>query len=288
MWLCHSYRPTDWVIRRRPPARFRPKLTVALTVGLIATLMLADLPWKHAAAEELPDAPVTTGTPSTVATASMEEPLRLIAAARKAFAQVEDYQCTLIKQERSDGQLTPETVLQLSARTSPNSVLLRWQEPASLRGQEAVYVEGKNNGKLRARGAGALGLIGFVSLDPDSPRAKGTSKYRITEAGLGYLIERYAAGWRMERDLGLTRVKIDLGQFAGRGCIRVETTHPTKAEGLLYSRVVVWFDQVSHLPVHVENYDWPKNGQAEGELAERFSFVNIRTNVGLEDSTFVR
>jgi hypothetical protein len=288
MWLRRSRRPTNWVIRRHPSAGPRPVLASVSTVGVILMLMAADLPWKHAAAEDMPSAPVVTDVTSTVATSSMEEPLRLIGAARRAFARVHDYRCTLIKQERLDGHLTPETVLALEARTEPNSVHLRWQEPTSYRGQEALYVEGKNNGKLRARGAGALGLIGFISLDPDSPRAKGNSKYRISEAGLGYVIERYAAGWKLERKLDQSLVKIDLGEFAGRACIRVEIDHPTRAEGLIYSRCIVWFDQLSSLPVHVENYDWPKDEHSPALLAERFSFVNIQTNVGLADSVFER
>jgi hypothetical protein len=257
-----------------------------LTSALAVVLMSTDVPWKHAAAEVIPDTPSVTTTPSaSVSTTSMEEPLRLIGEARKAFATVRDYRCTLIKQERIDGQLTPETVMQLEARTEPYSVHLRWQEPSALRGQEACYVEGKNNGKLRARAAGALGLIGFVSLDPDSPRARGASKYSITEAGLGYLIESFATGWEMEHRVGKTQVKIDLGEVAGHACIRVETIHPVKLEGLLFARSVVWFDQLTSLPVRVENFDWP-HGEEPGELAEVFNFVDIQTNVGLPDNVF--
>jgi hypothetical protein len=127
-----------------------------------------------------------------------------------------------------------------------------------------------------------------VSLDPQSPRARGASKYAITEAGLGYLIERFATGWQLEDRLGCTDVRIEVGEFNGRPGLRVETIHPRKVEGLIFHRSVVWFDQMTNLPMRVENYDWPRVGETHCDLAEQFSFVNVRLNVGLSDEVFNR
>jgi hypothetical protein len=147
----------------------------------------------------------------------MDEPLALIAQARKAYAEVHDYSCTLIKRERLDGQAKmSESVIQMAVRARPFAVHLRWQEPRELAGQEACYVEGRYNGRMRVRAAGALGALGFVTLDPKDPRARRNSRHAITEAGLGNLIERYAGHWEEERRLNQTEVHVAAYEYNGR------------------------------------------------------------------------
>jgi hypothetical protein len=219
----------------------------------------------------------------------MDEPLRLIAQARAAYAGVRDYTCLLVKRERIGGSLTPDNVLQMKVRTAPFSVSLLWQEPRSLAGQEVCYVAGRNDGMMRVKSSGLLGAIGFVSLDPDDPRARQTSRHRITEAGLGNLIERFARGWEGERALGLTQVRLGTYEYNRRRCTRVETIHPSNPGGkFLYYRNVVYFDQETHLPIRVESYDWPRRPGDPGQLAEVFSYANLRLNVGLGDEPFRR
>src|SRR5581483_8117889 len=66
---------------------------------------------------------------------AMDEAMRLLAAARRAYAGLNDYTCAVIKQERINGQLQPEHVIAMKARTAPFSVYFRWHEPANLAGQ---------------------------------------------------------------------------------------------------------------------------------------------------------
>src|SRR5262245_34795755 len=107
----------------------------------------------------------------------MDEPLRLLARAQQAFAGVQDYPCTLITQEPIKGTPTPLHVISLSIRNQPFSVYLQWHQPRESVGQEVCYVAGKNEGKMRAKSAGFAGTFGFVSIDPDDPRAKKTSSH---------------------------------------------------------------------------------------------------------------
>jgi hypothetical protein len=217
----------------------------------------------------------------------MKQPLELAARAKKAYAKVRDYTCTLTKQEKLDGELSPEEVIDLRMRTDPFSVDMRWRQPRSLSGQEVVYVTGKNSGKLRVRAAGFRGLIGFVSLSLDDPLVTCASKHSIKEMGIGHLIDQFLAGWKMERKLGKTKVRISTTRFGGMRCTRVELTHPTSAGGKLeFYRNVVDFDERTHLLVHVENYDWPGKPGGPGELVEAFAYTDLRLNVGLPDSVF--
>ena len=217
----------------------------------------------------------------------MDEPLRLITEAKSACEKVADYTCTLVKKERINGELTPENVAAMGVRNEPFSVDLCWLQPKAVAGQEACYVAGKNDGKMRVRSAGLLGVVGFVSMDPADPRCQKTSRHPITEAGIGNLIQRVLGRWEVERKLNITRVRIGEYEYNKRRCVRVETIHPTNPDNqFLCYRTVVYFDKENHLPIRIEGYDWPHGDDDPGALVESVSYANLRLNVGLADETF--
>ena len=240
--------------------------------------------------------PTTSSTPPTLQTpvptqpiSPMDEPLRLIQEAQKVYQNVRDYTCLLIKRERMNGKLSPDNVMEMKVRTQPFSVYLRWLQPRGEAGQEVCYVAGKNDGKMRVHPKGVLGSVaGFVSLDPNDPRARQTSRRNITEAGIGNMIERFARAWEHERSLNLTRqVQIAEYEYNRRRCARVEIIHPDNGNGqFLYYRDVIYFDKETHLPIRVEFYDWPRQPGDPPQLVEVYSFANMRLNVGLGDDVF--
>src|SRR5579883_2225546 len=220
----------------------------------------------------------------------MDEPVRLIHEAQQAYQNVRDYACLLIKRERINGVLpNADAVMEMKVRTQPFSVYLRFIQPRTEAGQEVCYVAGRNDGKMRVRPKGVLGsFAGFVSLDPNDPRARQTSKRSITEAGIGNMIERFARAWENERRQNLTtQVRVAEYEYNRRRCTRVETIHPDNGNGhFLYYRDVVYFDKETHLPIRLEFYDWPRQAGDSGQLVEVYSFANMRLNVGLGDDVF--
>jgi hypothetical protein len=219
----------------------------------------------------------------------MDVPLGLIARAQASYAKVKDYTCVLVKRERIDGKLTPNNVILMMVRTRPFSVYLRWKDPDLLAGQEVCYVDGQYEGKMRVRPPGVLGAVGFVSIDPDDPRAKQTSRHSVKEAGIGNLIGRLARSWQSERGRGKTKVRVGEYEYDKKRCYRVETTHAENpGKRYLFHRTVVYFDKDTFLPVRLEGYGWPEGKAAKGDLHEVYNFVNIKTNVGLKDSVFDR
>src|SRR4051812_44932403 len=102
---------------------------------------------------------VSSQTPSPVGRAG-----QLIADAKTSFSQVRDYTGTLVRQERVDGELQPEQYIDFKIRQQPYSVCLNWSRPKRLAGQEAIFVAGKNNDEIRAKGTGILAVAGYVSL----------------------------------------------------------------------------------------------------------------------------
>lgn len=228
-------------------------------------------------------------TPPVPAPASqLDVPLRLITEAQQAYANVHDYTCTFIKREQVRGQLQPEHVLQMKVRAQPFSVYLRWQAPKPLEGQEACYVVGRNNGQMRVHSTGFLGVVGWVSLDTNDPRAMENSRHTIPEAGIGNLIEKYIQRYEAEKQLNRTLVRVGEFEFAKRRCYRIETIHPNSKPGDYYAfRCVLYLDKETKLPIRSEAYDWPRQGgPPDGALLECFSYVGMKLNVGLGDADF--
>ena len=259
--------------------------------GFVVFLAVVRIARPTAAALNAPTAPQATG-PAVVAadTASpLDEPLRLIGEAHKVFEDVKDYSCVLIKRERIDGKLSPNHVISMKVRNEPFSVYMKWGEPSDLAGQEVAYMAAKHGSKMRVHLTGALGLVGWMSIDQKDPRAAKSSRHTIAEAGLGNIIERYTKGWEAERPLGLTSAKLASYEYNKRPCVRVETTHrPDTAGQFEYYRTVVFFDKESKLPIRVECYEYPRDGSDTAEMVECYSYVNLRYNVGHGDELFNR
>jgi hypothetical protein len=241
------------------------------------------------AAQPAAPRPMQLAPAAAATTSPMDEPVRLIHEAQQAYQNVRDYTCLLIKKESTNGVLPPyDHVIEMKVRTQPFSVYLRWLQPRTEAGQEVCYVAGRNDGKMRVHPKGMLGAVGFISLDPNDPRARQTSKRSITEAGIGNMIDRFARAWENERRLNLTtQVNVAEYEYDRRRCVRVETIHPTNPGGhFLYYRDVVFFDKETHLPIRLEFYDWPRQAGDTGKLVEVYSFAKMRLNVGLGEEVF--
>jgi hypothetical protein len=225
---------------------------------------------------------------SAAAAGPMDAPLRLIAEARESYQRIQDYTCQFIKRERLGSKISPNHLIAMKVRTQPFSVYMRWQQPADMAGQEVCYIAGRNNGMMRVHSTGLLGMVGFISMDPRDPRALETSRQAVTEAGIGNLIDRYSEAWQLENRLNKTQVRIQDYEANSRRCTRVETVHADNAKGQIpFSRSIIYFDKQNHLPIRVENYDWPRPGvDPAGGLVESYSYGDLRFNTGLNDAVF--
>jgi len=227
---------------------------------------------------------VPTDTPT-----EMDHAIALLNEARLHFKNVRDYECRLMKRENVRGALLPEFVMTMKVRNMPLSVYFRCESPDADQGLEVCYVEGRNQGMMRVHPARMLGILGFWSVDPHDPRAFEKNRHCITEAGLGNLLESTARYWDMERRLNKTHVEITECTLLGRPCTRIETIHSDRSAGNFYGyRCLLWLDKETHLPIGAETYDWPRAGgrSSEGNLLESYRYVNLRLNVGLQDSVF--
>jgi hypothetical protein len=261
----------------------RKHLATPVRLGFVAFLALLPASFTHAQTT-----PGLTAAPDSPT--DMDKPISLLTDAIRHFKHVRDYECRLIKRERVNGELLPESVMFMRVRNKPFSVYLRSESPESEKGLEACYVKGRNHGMMRVHPNGLLAIFGFVSLDTHDSRAIETNRHCITEAGLGNLLESTAKYWEMERRRNKTQVRITDDELGSHACVRIETIHPDRKAGSYYGyRCVLWLDKETHLPVGAEAYDWPRQeGPKGGDLLESYRFLDVHCNIGLGDDAFPR
>jgi hypothetical protein len=277
---------------RRPgrTGRRLPLIPTMLALAAAAALgycLNVSVPRSNASPQAAQSPPAPPGGITQVRTSPLDAPLQLLAEAARTYSRVQDYTCTMVKQERVKGQLQPEHSMTVKFRKQPFSVFMQWSAPRNMNGQQVCFVEGKNNGMMRVRSSGLLGAVGWVSISPQDPRALEHSRHTITEAGIGNLLTRIQRDWLQERNHNRSKVSMAEYDFAGSRCIRIEVAHTERIAQAYCYRTVLYLDKQSRLPVRCECYDWPSpGGTPGGELLEVFSYLNMRFNVGLTDREF--
>jgi hypothetical protein len=238
----------------------------------------------------LKPAATAAGSESAPASAAPESPiaraLREIAECQARYEAVTDYTCTFYKQERIAGRLTPVHIMAMKVRAKPQSIYLKFHQPA--RGREAIYVAGRHGGRVLAHDVGFNKLLaGTLQLEPRSSRAMEDCRHPITEAGIGPLLETVAKRWslelRPEHSIMAFRDDMKVGTTP---CSMIESIHPERRPEFLHHKVRVFIDQDLGLPIRFEAYDWPKHPGTEPELTEEYTYTGLKLNVGLEDSDF--
>jgi hypothetical protein len=226
------------------------------------------------------------GDKSPAATEPISQAKKTIAECKERYRQVRDYTCTFIKRERIDGRLTEPHMMTMKARTNPSSVYFKFHQPN--RGREAIYVQGRNDGQIVAHDVG-LGkfIAGTMYLDPRCSRAMEENRHPVTEAGIGALIDTVAKHWATELTPGESVVTFHHSVRVGeRPCTMIESTHPRRAPGFLFYKVKLYVCNESGLPIRFEAYDWPRHAGSPPELVEEYSYLDLKTNVGLHDRDF--
>lgn len=202
--------------------------------------------------------------------------LRWLDGARSTLEATDSYTAVLHKRERVGGTLLPEEVILLKFK-QPFKVYLRWVGER-FNGRELLYVDGENDGRLKVREGGLLG-VAALDLRPTGALAMRGNRHPITEAGLGSLV----------RELGTHLLA------AFRAGHLSWSPHPPATVHERAARVVEWFipvgdyycphavtfiDEELSLPIRVLIFD------AENRLVEEYSFEALTLDAGLTDADF--
>ncbi len=199
-----------------------------------------------------------------------------------------DYECTFVKRERVDGMLGPREFMRLKVRHEPFSVYLYFLRPHEVRGQEAIYVEGRNNGKLWAHSNGMRDrVMGTVALEPRGPFAMRGNRYPLTEIGLANLVRRLIEVAEADTQYGECQVRTYSGaKINGRPCLCLEVEHPRPRRNFKFHIARVYIDRQLNLPVRYESYSWPARPGEKPLLLEEYTYLNLRINPGHSDLDF--
>ncbi len=201
--------------------------------------------------------------------------------------QIEDYSCTFVKRERISGKLGEQQVYQARIRHRPFSVYLKCQSPRSMIGREALWVEGRNNGKLLANGTGVQSILGTVSLDPNGYFAMQDNLHPITDIGIRNLIEKMIA--TTKHDARISQINIVFRRNAkvrDRVCTCVEFDHPIPKPGLRYRLSRIYIDNEWSIPIRFEGYTWPRQRGGDPILLEEYTYTDLKVNTGLTAEDF--
>ena len=239
-----------------------------------------------------PIAPASTAQAGNAAPQAGEHPLAVAVNRAKSsmqnIARIQDYSATLVKRERIDGVLNDHEYMYIKVRQNPMSVYIYFLAPAALKGQETIYIAGKNNGELLAHPNGLKAkLIGTVSLKPTGMLAMQGNRYPITELGIKRLTERLIEVGEHDSKYGECTVKtINGAKVSGRDCTCYEVNHPHPRKEFLFHVARIYVDTELNVPIRYEAYEWPAQTGGEPVLVEEYTYLNLKINNGFTDLDF--
>ena len=161
------------------------------------------------------------------------DPLAQAKASLEASRSLSDYTAVLVKQERFGRKLASEEQV-LFKYANPDRVYMRWVGKVN-KGQEALYVKGQNEDRLKAHKGGFLGLV-TVNVDPLGKMAREGQQHPIFHAGIGATTELVIRD--LKKGLGNGEVTVSGGEkvtLDGREVMKVEALFPETLAGVTHS-----------------------------------------------------
>jgi len=193
---------------------------------------------------------------------------------------VTEYSGQFQKIENIDGTLRKPETMQIKFRADTFSVYLKWiQEPS--KGQEAIYVEGTNDGKAWVHPSGLLGvLFRKVSIDPLSKTALKHSRRPVTMAGMANMLRIIIPQCEAAQASGDLKLTYEgLRDEGGRQAYVFKRVLPKKGD-YPCNVCLIYIDQQYLVCVRTDAFDW------SGELISHYSYFDLLINPGLTDTDF--
>ena len=211
-------------------------------------------------------------------------------------ANVYDYTARMAKRESINGQLGKTSFMDVKIRCprvnpqgqqTPFSVYMKFLQPRDASGREVLWVDGRHNGNLLAHQPGGLIGLKTFELKPDGMMAMQGQLYPIYDAGLENLVVKLIEKATRDRAAGHCEVTYRGGLALNkRPCSLIEVVHHQKRAPYEFYKAQVLIDDELNLPVRYTSYDWPKTSGAKPQILEQYTYMNVRTNVGLTDEDF--
>jgi hypothetical protein len=193
---------------------------------------------------------------------------------------VRDYSCTLVKQERIDGELAEQQHIFMRIRHEPFSVYMSFLKPFT--GREVLWVAGQNNGEMVVLEAGwKRSVLGKLSLDPQGAVAMRGQKYPITKVGFRNLTAELLRTF--EHDMRYEECEVHSAtdkKISNRETTMVQIVHPIARQNFRAHITRVFFDNELRVPIHYDAYLWSQQPGGRPPLEESFTYTNLKINNG--------
>ena len=281
-----SFAPSNWI--DAVPTGYTSKSSYSATPTRSATIPENSLP-----GEGLQKPGATDNSP---AAKNLQKKVALMEEGRQFLKKQGTYTAELSKQEVVGDELLDEHVMDLKCREEPFSVYLNWK--SGDRGREVLYVEGENEGRLLAHDGGWKSRLPAFSLDPECSLAMRDSRYPVTSAGLGGLVDIMCSVHEHDLKAGnvLSCEHRKDTEFDGRPVHTFITTYRDQKSSPTYRKSITLIDQEWNVPVSTHNFTWPDEDQKslsgkqldEATLIESYQFRDINFGTQLTEADFSR
>jgi hypothetical protein len=220
------------------------------------------------------------GGPARVAMAQtpeddLETSLALMRESLEIIDTIYDYQAILYKHDRVNGKLFPEEKIFMKWM-APQYIYMRFEQ-GEQKGQELIYVRGRNDDLMTVSPGGAMGMM-TLDIAPDSDMALKKNRHTVPEVGIGPNLTQALTTLEADFDNPASTVWVEYADsviFHGDECYLIRM-HESSYAAL--SEVYIYRD--TKLPAAFISSD------ESGELLESYRYVDIQTNVGLDESDF--
>ncbi|MEQ1904551.1 MAG: DUF1571 domain-containing protein [Pirellulaceae bacterium] len=212
-------------------------------------------------------------------------------AREKLLREVDDYSAVMMNEIRTfAGKQRAPQYMQIKIRHTrddanrkiPFSIYTHFLKPKELLGQEAIWIEGQNDGKLIGHPA-TLNIKRFY-LDPKGSLAMGDNRHPIFELGLERLLNQVIEKGERDRKVGTCEVSFERDvNVNGVRCLKIIVRHPIKQEPFDFHLAIIYVDIERQIPIGYEGFDWPSSPGGEPELIERYFYSDIEVNKGFTD-----
>ncbi len=201
-----------------------------------------------------------------------------IAALKKGIAFLSDksgYTSTFRMQECLNGSLRDLQEIDLRVRNEPFGAHLKWRTSK----KEVLFPSEAGSEKLRVHYNGIKGLLGDVTVNPDSALARTEGRHPVTDLGilnLAKLILEYR-----ERDLSQPGVKLTRapGESIGdRPCDCYIAEYADTSIEPTFRKAVYHIDRELSIPLSFRGYGWAEgeNVANEATLLERYEYHDVK------------
>ena len=246
----------------------------------------------------LPEGSITRSITQKIIDEADHPLIPLLKVAKEGHAKIEadirGYTATVESQQRVDGVLGEEKTMQCKLLHGGEkdgiktalSIYTKFVKPQNLAGQEAIWVDGKNEGKLIAHGSGMLN-IKTLYLDPKGPIAMRGNRYPIQMLGMKSLLSQMIEKGKNDLKYDECIAKVKRGILIdGRQCTMMEITHPKPRKHFEYHIARIYIDDERNLPIGYEGYLWPEKEGQDPPLLEKYFYTDIELNPGLSKKDF--